>query len=136
MSAPLTDHIDRLSQLATSIQSLAHTIPDQHEDTSCTLPPIGPFSRAMLKTPLGDLIRDIDPTELGLFTLIQPGFVRDHVEDESMGLPRGEIARVEFTGATPLKRPPTLRPGRDDPQRPREHDPEVYAQAALKYLDR
>lgn len=46
---------------AASSPALSRTIPD-------------PFTRANLDTraPLGDLIRDIDPSEIGLFTLVQP----------------------------------------------------------------
>lgn len=62
--AALAEHIDRLSHIAQSIRAasspaLGRTIP-------------GPFTRAILDTPLGDLIRDIDPSEIGLFTLVQP----------------------------------------------------------------
>ncbi|KAH9916231.1 hypothetical protein B0H21DRAFT_781976 [Amylocystis lapponica] len=50
--------------------------------------------------------------------------------------PHGEIARVPFVGATPLRQPPAPRPGKQDTQRVGEHEPEVYARAALKYLER
>ncbi|KAG1870399.1 hypothetical protein C8R48DRAFT_746809 [Suillus tomentosus] len=90
--------------------------------------PHGLFTTAILNTALGDLIRDIDSSELGLFTLVHPP---SHVPTESEA--RGVISRVEFSGATPLKKPPSRR---QEMTKPREYEPEVYAQAALKYLDR
>ena len=78
----------------------------------------------------------IDPTELGLFTLVQPTqSAPAHTQEDAPSATKTEITRVEFPGATPLRRPPARR-ARDDPARPREHEPEVYAQAALKYLER
>ncbi|KAI0661252.1 hypothetical protein C8Q70DRAFT_969737 [Cubamyces menziesii] len=122
--ATLTDHVDRLSAIAMSIRAAAAPPPRS------AIP--GPFTRAILETPLGDLIRDIDPAEMGLFTLVQPQQpLVPEVEPTNV-----EIARVEFLGATPLRKPPSARHPRPDGQRPREHDPEVYANAALKYLDR
>ncbi|KAI9068409.1 hypothetical protein FKP32DRAFT_1672323 [Trametes sanguinea] len=122
--ASLTEHVDRLSAIALSIRAAAAPPPRS------TIP--GPFTRAILETPLGDLIRDIDPSEIGLFTLVQP---------QQPAIPEAEaanveIARVEFLGATPLRKPPSARQPRADGQRPREHEPEVYANAALKYLER
>ncbi len=82
-------------------------------------PDVAPFATAVLDTQLGDLIRDVDPSELGLFSLVVP-----HSEQDARGdIPK--LARSGFPGATPLK--PTTR---------REVDPEVYAHAALKYIDR
>ncbi|KAH9895052.1 hypothetical protein C8Q73DRAFT_745415 [Cubamyces lactineus] len=122
--ATLTDHVDRLSAIAMSIRAAAAPPPRS------AIP--GPFARAILETPLGDLIRDIDPAEMGLFTLVQPQQLPiPEVEPTNV-----EIARVEFLGATPLRKPPSAKHPRPDGQRPREHDPEVYANAALKYLDR
>ncbi|KZT04603.1 uncharacterized protein LAESUDRAFT_682400 [Laetiporus sulphureus 93-53] len=121
----LSEHVDRLSLLAKSIRSSATNI--SRETT-------GPFTEAVLHTPLGDLIRDVDPAELGLFTLVSPAKPAD---PEVPAPSYSEIARAEFHGATPLKKPPAPRKGRHDPQgRPGEHDPEVYARAAIKYLDR
>ncbi|RDX50020.1 hypothetical protein OH76DRAFT_1402866 [Lentinus brumalis] len=122
--ASLVDHVDRISALARSIRASA-TPPD--------VPIPGPFARAILDTPLGDLIRDIDPSELGLFTLVQPQQpIIPEVETGNV-----EIARVEFLGATPLRKPPAAKSERNGGTRaPREHDPEVYANAALKYLER
>lgn len=118
MSA-LADHIDRFSSTVKSIRTTASTLSNPSLNSQ------GPFTRAVLKTPLGDLIREIDPSELGLFTLVPPSH-QDKVKDE--------ITRVEFPGATPLRRPVTAR--RDDAMKIKELEPEVYAQAALKYLDR
>ncbi|CCM00833.1 uncharacterized protein FIBRA_02875 [Fibroporia radiculosa] len=121
----LSDHVDRISLLAKSIQS-----------NSLAATPIssGPFTHAVLQTPLGDLIRDIDPAELGLFTLVPSA--RPPVDAEVGGPQVGEIARAEFHGATPLRRPPPHKVGRPDAQRMGEYEPEVYARAAVKYLDR
>ena len=98
----------------------------------------GPFTRAVLETPLGDLIRDIDPSELGLFTLVQPSqHAGAYVPQEEGGASgsKTEIARVALPIATPLRRPPAMRK-REGGQKPGEHEPEVYAHAALKFLDR
>ncbi|KAG1746080.1 hypothetical protein EDB19DRAFT_2023448 [Suillus lakei] len=91
-------------------------------------PRMGSLQQLSLTTALGDLIRDIDSSELGLFTLVHPP---SHVPTESEA--RGVISRVEFPGATPLRKPPSRR---QEMTKPREYEPEVYAQAALKYLDR
>ncbi|KAJ7622831.1 hypothetical protein DFH06DRAFT_1059710 [Mycena polygramma] len=66
-------HLDRLAANTHAIRAAA----------SCSLPP-SPFAHAVLDTPLGDLIRDIDPAELGLFT--------------------PQLARVEFHGPAPRKK--------------------------------
>lgn len=137
----LPDLIDRMTDLAKSVRSVSAS-------TSARASP-GPFTRAVLGTPLGDLIRDIHPAELGLFTLVMPprpvvSHTHVHAQGtEPAGLQGGGLARVEFPGATPLRKPPAPHPlnsrpvnNKLDAQRPREHEPEVYAQAALKYLDR
>lgn len=138
MSATLNDHVDRLSQLANSIRSTASS--DDNAFNTVTRPGItGPFTRAILSTPLGDLIRDIDASEIGLFTLVQPpqpgvALASTHDKDsDQVGSSVGEIARVGFVGATPLRKPPASRGGT---QKGGEHEPEVYAYAALKYLDK
>jgi hypothetical protein len=114
----LSDQIDRLAALSKSIKASTDAFP-----TSDAL-----FTTAVLNTVLGDLIRDIDSSELGLFTLLHP---QSHVPTESEA--RGVISRVEFPGATPLRKPPSRR---QEMIKQREFEPEVYAQAALKYLDR
>ncbi|KAG6891730.1 hypothetical protein C0992_006150 [Termitomyces sp. T32_za158] len=105
--ASLSDQIDRLSRNTRAIRATTAR-------PSAAVP--GPFTRAVLYTPLGDLIRDVDPSELGLFSL-----------------PALEITRAEFTGATPLKRAPSRR---DDASKAKDYEPEVYAHAALKCIDR
>ncbi|TBU40912.1 hypothetical protein BD309DRAFT_1011154 [Dichomitus squalens] len=123
--ASLVDHVDRISALASSVRASA-------APTSGT-PISGPFTRAILDMPLGDLIRDIDPAEIGLFTLVQPK--QPTIAEVDTG--SVEITRVEFLGATPLRKPPSSKYGKGDAARaPREHDPEVYANAAVKYLER
>ncbi|KAG2072313.1 hypothetical protein BDR04DRAFT_1051777 [Suillus decipiens] len=114
----LSDQIDHLTSLSKSIKASADGFPTSD----------GLFTKAVLNTALGDLIRDIDSSELGLFTLVHPP---SHVPTESEA--RGVISRVEFPGATPLKNPPSRR---QEITKPKEYEPEVYAQAALKYLDR
>lgn len=114
----LSDQIDHLASLSKSIKASADGFPTSN----------GLFTTAVLDTALGDLIRDIDSSELGLFTLVH---LPSHVPTESEA--RGVISRVEFPGATPLKKPPSRR---QEMTKPREYEPEVYAQAALKYLDR
>ena len=121
----LVEYVDRLTICAKSIRAAAAP-PDNS-------PIPGPFVHAVLRASLGDTIRDIDPSEIGLFTLVQPSqpAVAD-VEPSNV-----EIARVEFLGATPLRKPPSSKYGKAGGSRaPREHEPEVYANAALKYLDR
>ncbi|KAH7908607.1 hypothetical protein BJ138DRAFT_1115696 [Hygrophoropsis aurantiaca] len=122
----LSDQIDHLASAAKSISSSAQAINAGDGGT---------FTRAVLSTPLGDLIRDIDSSELGLFTVVQPARPAGQVppDIDARGIRRGEISRVEFTGATPLKKPPSRR---DEMLKPVDFEPEVYAQAALKYLDR
>jgi len=114
----LSDQIDRLAALSKSIKASTNAFP-----TLGT-----PFTTAVLNTALGDLIRDIDSSELGLFTLVHPP---SHVQTEPDT--RGVISRIEFPGATPLRKPPSRR---QEIIKQREYEPEVYAQAALKYLDR
>ena len=118
----LADLIDRLSSTVKLIRSTADAISNPDADSE------GPFTRAVLHTSLGDLIREVDSSELGLFTLVAPT-ATSHQEKL-----KDEITRVAFPGATPLKRSAVAR--RDDAMRVKELEPEIYAQAALKYLDR
>jgi hypothetical protein len=116
----LTDHIDRLKSTMKSVKDSASVIAKQSP---------GPFTSAVLNIPLGDLIRDIDPSELGLFTLVPP----PRVSTQS-GAPQ-EVARVEVVSATPLRKHPSTQ--RKDVLFPsKEPEPEVFAEAALKYIDR
>ncbi|KAI9456499.1 hypothetical protein BJY52DRAFT_1275772 [Lactarius psammicola] len=85
----------------------------------------------VLSTPLGDLIRDIDPSELGLFTLLPPP--QPAAPHQNAQVP--EIARVEVVSATPLRKYPGAQ-RRDVFTEPKKPPPEVFAEAALKYIDR
>ena len=125
----LSDRIDHLAATAKAIRASAAAIVPSEDNVA---PSAIPFTRAVLDTALGDLIRDIDASELGLFTLV-PAPDADVRKQPDNGTRRGEISRVEFPGATPLKKQPARR---DDMLRPKEYEPEVYAHAALKYLDR
>ncbi|KAG9316464.1 hypothetical protein JVU11DRAFT_2499 [Chiua virens] len=127
----LSDRIDHLATTAKAIHTAAAAIVPSEDNP---VPRKIPFTRAVLDTSLGDLIRDIDASELGLFTIV-PAPDADVRKQTDNPTRRGEISRVAFPGATPLKRrPPTGR--RDDMFKPKEYEPEVYAHAALKYLDR
>ncbi|KAG6857265.1 hypothetical protein H0H87_007098 [Tephrocybe sp. NHM501043] len=94
----LSDQIDRLTRNARAIKSTT-----AHAAASID----GPFTRAILSASLGDLIRDVDTSELGLFSL-----------------PDSQITRAEFTGATPLKKAP---PRRDDLPKKKDYEPETQA---------
>jgi hypothetical protein len=121
----ITDHIDRLTTTMKSVKASASTI-TQHNRPN-------PFTKAVLTTPLGDLIRDIDPSELGLFTLVPPLRQQPRVNTQAGGPP--EITRVEVVSATPLRKH-TLARRRDVSVQHKEPEPEVFAEAALKYIDR
>ncbi|KAH0827606.1 hypothetical protein J3R83DRAFT_4331 [Lanmaoa asiatica] len=125
----LSDRIDHLAATAKAIRTSAVAVVPSEDNSA---PNVIPFTRAVLDTALGDLIRDIDASELGLFTLV-PAPDADVRKQPDNGTRRGEISRVEFLGATPLRKQPARR---DDMFRPKEYEPEVYAHAALKYLDR
>lgn len=132
----LSDHVDRLAHLASAIKANATATGRQEDARVASGSSAGPFTRAVLHTPLGDLIRDIDPSELGLFTLVPPAqhgqpFVP---QDDAPASQKAEIARVAMPIATPLRRPPAN--FRRDGKEPAEHDPEVYANAAMKFLAR
>lgn len=114
----LADHIDILNRNTKNITNLAYK-------SSLNSSSTGPFTGAILQSHLGDLIRDIDPSELGLFSLVQPQ--RASIQENPP-----EIERVNFHGATPLRK---HNPRHDDTSR-REMDPEIYAEAAMKYMDR
>ncbi|KAJ3564323.1 hypothetical protein NP233_g8369 [Leucocoprinus birnbaumii] len=116
----LSDHIDHLTKNTKNISAAAH-----RAHISSTRPAL--FTNAILTAHLGDLIRDVDPSELGLFSLVHPE--RAAVQEKP-----AEIERVNFHGATPLRRP---HPRHDDASRvAKDVDPELYAQAAMKYMDR
>jgi hypothetical protein len=107
MAALLSDQIDRLTHRTRSISAIAHHTARSDAPT--------PFTHAVLTAQIGHLIRDVDSTELGLFTPNDQGHLR----------------RVEFVGATPLRKTAARR---DD--RAPEIAPEVHAQSALKLLHR
>ena len=117
----LTDHIDRLTRTMKSVKDSASAITERDHS--------GPFTRAVLTVPLGDLIRDIDPSELGLFTVVPPPRVSTQTG------PHQEVTRVEVVSATPLRKHPSAQ-RRDVLFPPKEPEPEVFAEAALKYIDR
>jgi hypothetical protein len=132
--ASLSDQIDRLSRNAKSIRSIVTKIGFLANGNRTEAGVAGPFTQAVLYKSLGDLIREVDPSELGLFNLVgssRSGINRSN-ERDTRAVGNSEITRVEFPGATPLRQLPR----RDDTQKPKELEPEVYAQAALKYLDR
>jgi hypothetical protein len=115
------DHVDRLSRHAQSLNAISASILSEN-------PIAGPFTKAVLHSPLEYLIRDVEPGETSLFTLAQDTSAHPNaVEEYDI-----TVGRVPFTGATPLKR----RPGKDASRPDKEPEPEIYAQAALKYLDR
>lgn len=107
----LTDAIDRLSYISSSIQTTS-------EQTGTTKP--GPFYSALFNSNIQEVIRDLDDSELGLFSLDQANGV---VPQAPSAIPN----RKRFTAATPLRKRPDAT---------RELDDEVYAEAAVKYIDR
>lgn len=117
----LTDHIDRISSTVKAVRDSASAITDRNHS--------GPFTRAVLTVPLGDLIRDIDPSELGLFTLVPPPRV------STQPRPPQEVTRVGVVSATPLRKHPSAQ-RKDVLFQSKEPEPEVFAEAALKYIDR
>lgn len=109
----LLDTIDRLTYTANSLHAIA---------TSYKVEDVGPFTQAMLHSSLQDIIREADETEYNLFH-----FVR-HPDDASM-LGQGKLGRKEYKAATPLRT-------RHVTGKIKEEEPEVYLEAALRYLNR
>lgn len=101
--ASLSDQIDRLTQ---STRVIKATVASTEKNST------GVFTRAVLDTHLGDLIREVDPTELGLFSLVNNHYGQEH-----------QLHRVHFSGATPLRY-----------QGKHDVEPEIYAHAALKCI--
>lgn len=101
--ASLSDQIDRLTQSARAIKA---TVANTGNNST------GVFTRAVLDTHLGDLIREVDPIELGLFSLVNSHYGQEH-----------QLHRIQFSGATPLRN-----------QSKQDIDPEIYANAALKCI--
>jgi hypothetical protein len=119
----LSDYIELVSSTSKSIRSIAaDSEPSQSEF----------FTNAALRAPLGDLIREADPSEVGLFTLAPPSAYQN-TSDSDVPASGAQITRADLPNATPLK-PMTRRTGKEG--RAKDHEPEVYANAALKYLDR
>lgn len=109
----LSDYIDLVSTTSKSIRSITSQPPPSARPEF--------YTDAVLRAPLSELIREADPSEVGLFTLA--------------GGESTEIVRAELPNATPLK--PTAAKARDGKDgRPKEKEPEVYANAALRYIDR
>jgi len=85
---------------------------------------MGPFTNAILYSSLEDILREADEAEYGLFT-----FVKDSLDGagDNVGN-QGKVGKREFKGATPLR---TRRVAGA-----KDEEPEVYVEAALKYIDR
>ncbi|KAF5325704.1 hypothetical protein D9611_000161 [Ephemerocybe angulata] len=120
MAALLSDQIDRLNQRTRAIKAVA----SQTAHTDRPTPISRPFTHAVLNAQIGQLIRDVDSTELGLFTLSKR-------PSADVNTHEGHLKRVEFVGATPLKKQTARRE-----EKVQELAPEVHAQSALKLLHR
>lgn len=119
----LPDYIELVSSISKSIRTNVSE-PDNYAP--------GFYTNAILRTPLGDLIREADPSETGLFTLVPPpsygaGTVEEGGEEPGSAT---HVTRVDLPSATPL------RPRTGKEIKVQDHEPEVYANAALKFLDR
>jgi hypothetical protein len=116
----------------------------------------GPFSRALFTQDDQSIVREIDDAELGLFALTFPspagqrqptklqvphpdsGFSKV-VDGAKRGGSQGDaqITRKPAVEATPLRNRRVAKPsGPPTSAAGREYDPEVYAEAALRYLDK
>lgn len=116
----LPDYIELVSSISKSIRANV----SEPEDYAP-----GFYTNATLRTPLSDLIREADPSEAGLFTLVPPSSYGAGTEEEGPG-GATQVTRADLPSATPLR----PRTGREI--KTQEHEPEVYANAALKFLDR
>jgi len=117
----LSDLSERLTRHSRSIKSSATAIQNANP---------GPFVRAVLSTELGNLIRDIDPSEIGLFTVNRAiNSAKTHDREAQNASVQVQISRVEFHGATPLRKPAARK-------EEKTKEPEIYANAALKYIDK
>ena len=118
----LPDYIELVSSISKSIRTNVSE-PDDYAP--------GFYTNALLRTPLGDLIREADPSEAGLFTLVPPSsYGAGSTEEGEEPGSATHVTRADLPSATPLK----PRVGREI--KAQEHEPEVYANAALKFLDR
>ncbi len=120
--ASLSEQIDRLSKCTKGIETAAQAVSGSAPTQS--------FTFAVLHTQLGDLIRDIDDSEIGLFSVVVPNTPQ---ERDSVAKAVPELTRNDFQVATPLRRASTRR---DDGNKSKDPDPEVYARAALRYIHR
>ena len=118
---PLPDYIELVSSISKSIRASAS---EPHDTTP------GFYTNAVLRTPLADLIREADPSEVGLFTLVPPSSYGVGTIEEGELASTTHVARVDLPNATPLK----PRTGKEI--KAQDHEPEVYANAAMKFLDR
>lgn len=117
----LPDYVELVSSISKSIRTNVSESNDYAP---------GFYTNAVLRIPLGDLIREADPSEVGLFTLVPPSsYGTGTIEGEELGSAT-HVTRVELPSATPLR----PRTGREI--KAQDHEPEVYANAALKLLDR
>lgn len=127
----------KVENTTTSLQSLTMSLSYQIERLSNTLRqikqqaeliisspvPKPDYAALVLHTPLTEVIQDIDTSELGLFILVSDP------KDASQ-----KVSRTEFHGATPLKKQARSKSNVHESER--EVEPEVYAKAALRYIDR
>lgn len=111
----LLETLDRFNYNSSSIRSLSLSQPPRAEP--------GPFTAAILDLTLHDLLREADEAEYGLFS-----FVSSDTSTEGFQA-QGKVGRKEFRGASPLKAKRVAGTNR-------EEEPEVYVEAALKYLNR
>lgn len=117
----LPDYIELVNSISKSIRT-SGSEPDDYAP--------GFYTNAVLRTPLADLIREADPSEAGLFTLAPPPSYRASPAEEGEPGSATNVTRVDLPCATPLRQ----RTGREI--KAQDHEPEVYANAALKFLDR
>ena|ERR1700761_8979407 len=115
--AMLLDTIDRISTSAALIKKV--TQEPEYDGP-------GAFSRALFNRDTQAVIRDVDDSELGLFTLENTSVAPDALASE----PHVTMAKV--TEATPLRKQ-RVRTRSQSGETP-AYDPEVYAEAALRYL--
>lgn len=118
----LASQIDRFSHNTKAIKATTATTAIS-QSTNLSIP--GPFTSAVLNAHLGDLIRDIDASELGLFSLTNPTPSNLHEQN----IQGADVTRVDIPAPTPLRKP-------RDISKQSDIEPEIYAQAALKYIGR
>jgi len=117
----LPDYIELVSSISKSIRTNVSE-PDDYAP--------GFYTDAELRIPLGDLIREADPSEAGLFTLVPPSSYEASTTEGEEPSSATHVTRADLPSATPLR----PRTGREI--KTQDHEPEVYANAALKFLDR